>query len=123
LHDHVRFLGFRSDVANVLAAADIFVFPSLYEGLGGSLIEAMAMKLPVVASDIPAIREVVEDGRSGYLAPPGNVSALAGAIQALLSDPERVHGFGERAREICEDRFAVERSAGQMVSLYQSLVL
>jgi glycosyltransferase involved in cell wall biosynthesis len=70
--DRVQFLGHRSDVADLMVAADVFVFPSLWEGLGGVLIEALALEVPIVSSDLDATREVLGGkGTSGLLVPPG----------------------------------------------------
>ena len=87
LESRVRFLGHRSDVGDLLAAADVFVFPSLYEGLGGAILEAMARGLPIVASDIPALREAT-DPNGARLVPRGSATALAEAIDELLADPQ-----------------------------------
>jgi glycosyltransferase involved in cell wall biosynthesis len=87
--DRVQFLGHRADVGDLMVAADVFVFPSLWEGLGGVLIEALALEVPIVSSDLAATREVVgEDGSSGILVPPGDVNALASTLADLLGDPE-----------------------------------
>jgi glycosyltransferase involved in cell wall biosynthesis len=118
LNGEVRFLGHRDDAPEVLAAADVFVFPSLYEGLGGALIEAMALGLPIVASDLPAIREVVEADRNALLVPPGSSPALAAAVGALISDPERRRTMGERGRQIFQERFTLERSTSSMLELF-----
>jgi len=119
LNGRARFLGHRDDVPEVLAAADLFVFPSLYEGLGGALIEAMALGLPIVASDLPAIREVVEDGRNAVLVPPGSPAALSAAVADLAEDRDRCRRMGERGREIFLERFTLERSASRMVELFE----
>jgi glycosyltransferase involved in cell wall biosynthesis len=121
LGDRVRFLGHRADVPDLLAASDLFVFPSHFEGLGGAVIEAMALGLPVVASDIPALREVVEGGRCGELVPAGSPDALARAIQALLESPERRAAYGARGRERFHERFEIGRSAERMVEMYRGL--
>ena len=122
LGDRFRRLGHRDDAPELLAAADVFVFPSLFEGLGGSLIEAMALSLPIVASDIPAIREVVEDGRNATLVAPRSGEAIASAVSALLdSDPLR-SAYGRRSRTIFEERFTLERSTAGMADLYRRLV-
>lgn len=122
LEGRVRFLGHVDDVADVLAAADVFVFPSLFEGLGGSLIEAMALGLPIVASDLPAVREVLEDGANAALVPPADAGALAGAIAGLLGDRARAARFGRRSRELFEERYTLEASTEQMASLYHRIV-
>lgn len=119
LNGLARFLGHRSDVPELLAAADLFVFPSLYEGLGGALIEAMALGLPIVASDLPAIREVVEDGANAVLVPAGSPSDLEEAIATIAGDPGRRRRMGERSRQIFLERFTLERSARLMVELFE----
>jgi glycosyltransferase involved in cell wall biosynthesis len=118
LSDRVTVLGHRDDVPDVLAASDVFVFPSLYEGLGGALLEAMALGLPIVASDLPAIREVVAPGANAELVPAGSSDALSGSLSALVADPERRSAMGARSREIFEERFTLERSAGRMLELF-----
>lgn len=121
VRDRVHLLGHRSDVPDLLAAADLFVFPSLYEGLGGALIEAMALGLPIVASDLPAIREVVEERGNALLVPPAAPSGLARALAALLGDPIMARRFGARSREIFESRFTLERSVHAMIALYEKI--
>jgi glycosyltransferase involved in cell wall biosynthesis len=119
LNGCANLLGHRDDVPDILAAADLFVFPSLYEGLGGALIEAMALGLPIVASDLPAIREVVEDGRNAVLVPAGSPRALSDAITDLAADQLRRHRMAERSRAIFLDRFTLERSSRRMVELFE----
>jgi glycosyltransferase involved in cell wall biosynthesis len=118
----VRFLGHRKDVPEVLAAGDVFVFPSLYEGFGGALLEAMALGLPIVASDIPAVREVVDDGANAILVPPGDAPALASAIDGLLDDTGRRQAFGARGRTMFCERFVLDRVAEQMLAFYAATV-
>jgi glycosyltransferase involved in cell wall biosynthesis len=122
LRDAVRFLGHRDDVPDLLAASDVFAFPSRYEGLGGSVIEAMALGLPIVASDIPAVREIVEEGRNAVLVPPGDSASLASALDGILRDPSRRRAFGARGRTIFEERFTLERSTARMIALYERLI-
>ena len=121
LAGRVRFLGHRNDVPDLLAASDVFAFPSLFEGLGGSVLEAMALGLPVVATDLPAVREVVEEGRNALLVHAGSSTALAEAIDRLLDDRRMAVAFGRRSREIFLDRFTSERSANAMIGLYRRL--
>jgi glycosyltransferase involved in cell wall biosynthesis len=128
LHDklglvgRVRFLGHRPDVPELLAAADAFVFPSLYEGLGGAVIEAMALGLPVIASNLPALREVVDDGLSGLLVAPCSAHAIVDAVTTVLGTPHQGRAMGRRGRAIFEERFTLERSALRMLALYRSIV-
>jgi len=121
LADRVRFLGHRDDVGDLQAAADVFAFPSVYEGLGGSVLEAMAMRTPIVVSDAPALVEVVEGGRGGLVVPVGDSSALATSIARLLDEPETASALADKAHEIFLDRFTLERSAERMVQLYRRL--
>jgi glycosyltransferase involved in cell wall biosynthesis len=122
LRGRVKFLGYRDDLPDVLAAADLFLFPSLFEGLGGALIEAMAMGLPVVGSDLAAIREVVEVGRSALLVPPRDPGAMADAIDHLLSHPKLLAEFGARGMSIFQERFTLASSTALMLELYRDLV-
>lgn len=121
LGERLRFLGHRSDVPELLAAADVFVFPSLYEGLGGALIEAMALELPVVASNIPALTEVVDDGVTGIVTEPGDAEGLASSVRRLLDDQALRTRLGTAARKRFDERFSLERSAARMVELYRSI--
>lgn len=121
LSERVRFLGHRDDVPDILAAADLFVFPTLYEGLPGAVIEAIALGLPIAASDIPPVREVVEEGRNATLVPAASASELAMAIHELLSDRNKARAYGKRSREIFEARFTLERSVSRMIELYREV--
>ncbi len=118
----VRFLGHRDDAPDVLCAADVFAFPSLFEGLGGSLIEAMALGLPIVASDLPAIREVVEPKGNATLVPAESAQHLAEALASLLDDPATAASYAARSREIFEDRFTLARSTERMAALYGAVL-
>jgi glycosyltransferase involved in cell wall biosynthesis len=117
LDGRVRYLGLRTDVADVLAAADLFVHPSLYEGFPGALLEAMALGLPVVASDIAPIREAVIADHTALLVPAKSPSALAAAILSLLDDPDRAAELGALGRRVFLDRYTIERSTARMVTL------
>lgn len=120
--DRIDFLGFRDDVGDLLAAADVFAFPSYYEGLGGSVLEAMAMSVPIVVTDVPALVDVVEGGRGGLIVPVGDAPALANALATLLDDRFAAEGTAERALAIFLDRFTMERSVDGMVEMYRRVV-
>jgi glycosyltransferase involved in cell wall biosynthesis len=122
LERHVLLLGHRDDVPDVLAASDLFVFPSLYEGLPGAVIEAMALGLPIVASDIEPVRELVEDGRNALLVSAGAPDELAAAIERMLADPHVACCFGRRGRFIFEERFTLGASVAREVELYYNVV-
>lgn len=117
LGHRIRRLGHRPDVPEVLAAADLFVFPSVYEGLGGALIEAMALGLPIVASDLAALGEVVRPGENADMVPATDADALAGAITALLDDEERRVAYGIRSRELFEEGFDADKAADAVVAM------
>lgn len=121
VRDRVRLLGQRDDLPDVLAAADLFVCTSRFEGIPGAMIEAMAMALPVVSTDIPPAFEVVEPGVSAELFPIGDVETLARHIDALLDDGERRHQMGRRGRRIFCERFTLEHSAARMAELYRQV--
>ena len=104
-----------------MAASDLFAFPSLFEGLGGSVLEAMALGLPIVASDLPAVREIVEEGENALLVPVEDQDELAGAIDRILQDPSLARAFGQRSREIFLERFTSTRSTEAMIDLYRHL--
>lgn len=121
LGDRVRLLGHRNDLPEILAAADLFAFPSLYEGLPGAVIEAMALGLPVIGSDIGPVREVVDAGGSAELVPTASPRRLAAAIDGMLTDRRRAAALGRRGREIFEERFTLERSVQKTLDLYRRL--
>ncbi len=101
----VDFLGFRADTDNVIAQSDIAVLPSYHEGLPLFLLEAMSCGLPVVATDVVGCRSVVKHEVNGLLVPAKNVSALADAIQRLVSDPELRTKLGAAGRRMAIERF------------------
>ena len=119
--DRVTFLGERSDVPELLEACDVFVLPSLYEGLPLSILEAMAAGRPVVATDIPGTRQAVHDGRTGLLVPPGDDAALATAITRVLDDPALGVTLARGGRELVEERHASDAGARRVAAIYEEL--
>ncbi len=114
----VEFLGFRSDVPDLLCAADLFVSASRWEGSPGSVLEAMALEAPIVATDIPAVREVLGEGDAGVLARPDDAAALARAMALALDDPKTPARAAEaRARFV--DQFTIDRIADRMIAFYE----
>ena len=96
LAEAVHFLGQRQDVPDLLNAMDIFVLPSYSEGVSLALLEAMAAGLPVIATAVGGLPEVVEDGVTGLLIPPRDAEALAGALERLLADPAWARKLGDQ---------------------------
>jgi glycosyltransferase involved in cell wall biosynthesis len=120
--ERAQILGQRDDVPELLAAADVFAFPSLWEGFSGSVLEAMALGLPVVAGDIPPLREAVQEGVTGTFVPVGQPQDLAAALTALLNHPEHGHALGAAGRSAFMKLHTVERSAERMRDLYAELL-
>ncbi len=120
LNKSVVFLGNKSNVADYLMASDIFVMPSLWEGLPISLLEAMACGLPVVATNVGGVPEVVADNESGFLVPAKDSEALADKISVLLSmsDTER-REFGAHGRKIILNKFSLKNTVQSYVDLYR----
>lgn len=121
LSDVVRFTGQRADVARLLGAFDIFVLPSLREALPIAIIEAMAVRLPVVAARIGGIPEVVEDGLTGCLVPPGDEAALAAVLERLVADPAWAARLGAAGQARVQARFTVEQMVRRVEHLYDEL--
>jgi glycosyltransferase involved in cell wall biosynthesis len=121
LTTHVRLLGYRNDVYELLQICTLFVMPSLWEGLGVVLLEAGACRVPVVATNVGGIPEVIEHSANGLLVPPKDEYALAEAIIQLLDNPEQRHTMAERGRRIVENQYSSAALAERMESLYESL--
>jgi glycosyltransferase involved in cell wall biosynthesis len=122
LANRVRLAGFVSDVPKFMTQLTLFVLPSRSEGLGLVLIEAMAAGLPVVATDVGGIPEVVVHGETGLLVPPEDAGALATAIRQVLADPALAARMGEAGRIRAATYFSAERMAEQTVALYRELL-
>lgn len=122
LENAVVFLGHTESVGDVLAAADIFVLPSIYEGLPGVVIEAMALGLPVVASDLPQVREVVQENHNALLAAVGSRAEIASAVDRLLSDVSLRRDFGAANQKDFHSRFTIDRFVDKLVALYSSVI-
>jgi glycosyltransferase involved in cell wall biosynthesis len=115
----VRFLGARTDVSDCLAGMDIYVQPSLNEGMGRALIEAMAAGRPVVASRVGGIPAVVEDRKTGLLVPPNDPEALARALDELLRKPDWAKELGAAARAAIGERFSETAMVRAIESVYE----
>jgi glycosyltransferase involved in cell wall biosynthesis len=122
LRDHLRLLGRRSDMPEVLSAFDVFVLSSHDEGMSNAILEAMAMEKPVVATDVGGTGEVVRQGVTGLLVPAKEPVPLAGAIAEVLSAPERARRMGRQGRESVQERFSARAMVRQMESLYVTLL-
>jgi glycosyltransferase involved in cell wall biosynthesis len=121
LDGRVTFAGRVEDVEDFLRASDVFAFPSVFEALGLSLIEAAACGLPAVGARTGGIVDVIEEGRTGLLVPPGDADALLAALQGLVDDPARRLRFGEDARHRACARFDVRDSVARYAALFREL--
>ena len=116
----LRMLGWRRDIPELLKAFDVFLLTSLWEGLPRSLVEALLSGVPAVASCVDGIGEVVQEGRNGFLAPPGNTTAMATAVVRLLRDEPLRQAMGKQAR--CSvDHFSVQKMLKDYSDLYESI--
>lgn len=122
LTERVSFLGWRKDLDSLLADWDAFVVPSLRESLPTALLEAMAAGLPVVASNVGGIPEAVDDGGTGWLAPPGDVEALTQRLRQIAENPEQAHAVGMAARKEVEERFGDARMAAEISAVYDEVL-
>jgi glycosyltransferase involved in cell wall biosynthesis len=118
LDGKIHFSPFRQDVPDVLAAADIYALPSLWEGLPIGLLEAMAMRKAVIGTNVDGTREVLCDGENGLVVEPGDVSALAAAILRLAGDKELRESMGARAEETVRDRFNAAVMTKEIENIY-----
>jgi glycosyltransferase involved in cell wall biosynthesis len=119
--DRVTFAGFQREVWPYLAIMEVFVLPSLKEGLSLSALEAMALGKPVVASRVGGTPEVVEDGETGMLVPPSDASALAEALASLVRSPEAMERMGRAGRQRVAERFGAERMASEIEEVYREV--
>jgi L-malate glycosyltransferase len=122
IHDHVLFTGVRADVTDLLPAADLFVLSSLSEGISVTLLEAMAVGLPIVATEVGGNPEVVEHDVTGLLSPRSDFRALAENLTALLQDPARRKAFGDAGRARLLERFTQDRMHRGYINLYAKLL-
>jgi glycosyltransferase involved in cell wall biosynthesis len=122
LAGRIHFLGARRDLGNILGAIDMFVMPSLWEGLPLSMVLAMGGGLPVIATRVAGIPEVVQDGETGLLVPPADPQQLGGALTKLVHDPALRARLGAAARARVLPRFGVDGYLASVTALYDRLL-
>jgi glycosyltransferase involved in cell wall biosynthesis len=122
LNEHVIFTGSRRDVPTLLAAMDIFVLPSLWEGLPNALLEAMAYGKSIIATDIPPVREAINSKKEGILVPARNSSAIASSIEFLLVNKTFAVIFGNNAQERAYSDFNITTTVDKYTNLYEDIL-
>jgi glycosyltransferase involved in cell wall biosynthesis len=122
LDGSVSFLGYRDDIAALVAASDVVALASRQEGFGRALVEAMVGGVPVVGTDVVGIRDVIRDGETGLLVPPGDADALAAALLRLLRDGALRASLAERARCYAEEHFDERDAARRIAAVYRELL-
>ena len=119
---HIHFLGNRKDIPELLAASELFVLPSLWEGLSMALLEAMAAGKPIVATAVSGTTQVMLPGATGLIVPPHDSQALAEAIIQLLSDPAQAQAMGQAAKRHVEAHYSAQKQADEYLALYYHLL-
>ncbi|MBI3820357.1 MAG: glycosyltransferase [Planctomycetes bacterium] len=122
LNERALFLGIRRDVPRILAASDLFTMSSLWEGLGLVFLEAMAARLPVVATNVSAVPEVVPHGRCGLLVPPNDADVMARAFVNIAKRPDRGRSMGDAGRVWVRERFGIDRMVDETLAILESVV-
>lgn len=122
LSANVHFLGVRDDVPDLLAAADLFVLPSLWEGLSVALLEAMAAGKPIVATAVSGTVQAMSHGQTGLVVPPCDSQALADAIVQLLSNPVQAQAMGQAAKQHVAMNYSAQKQADEHLALYRQLL-
>ena len=122
IRDCVHFLGRRDDVPDLMPHFDVLLSTSAYEGQSNAILEAMAAGVPVVATDIPGTRDLVIDGRTGFLVPLGNRAQMARCVHRLLERPDLARQLGQAGRERVQREFTVAGMVARYVELYRELL-
>jgi glycosyltransferase involved in cell wall biosynthesis len=121
LEDTVRFLGTRRDVPLILRGLDLYVQPSLWEGIPLTLLEAMGAGVPAISTRVGRAPEVIEDGENGRLVPPGDAAALAAAILEAYQHPEWRRQWAERGERTIGEKYSLDHMLRQFADIYLEL--
>jgi glycosyltransferase involved in cell wall biosynthesis len=121
LEDRIIFLGYREDIADLLASCDLFVLPSLFEGFPLAILEAMAAGKPVITTAIDGNDEAIVEGETGLLVPPANPAALSEAIRSLLANPNRARALAMHGKARVQRHFSAQTSTAKVTQIYDEL--
>jgi glycosyltransferase involved in cell wall biosynthesis len=121
LEDHVRFTGWRRDALDIVAAMDLVIHPSLAEGFGRAVLESMALGRPVIASRVGGLREIIEDGKNGFLVEPGDVDAIARRWRELLASPELRERLGREARRTVFADYLIDDKVTRLAGIWAEM--
>lgn len=122
LSSHIQMLGTRRDIPELLSTAEMFIFPTRYEGLPGSVIEAMLASCPVIGSDIAMLRDLIDHGCNGILVPMDDPNELSRSVTRMLRQPEQARVMASKAREKAVQQFNIDRVVTLMEQLYTQLL-
>ena len=122
IRDRVIFLGHRNDIPALLNACDLFVLPSLLEGLSLSVMEAMAASIPVIATDIDGMNEIITNGENGFLVPPADARALAEKINLVLSNPSIAQITTLRGKKKVHNEYSAKKMADGVTRIYEEII-
>lgn len=122
IRDHVVFTGRMFNPIPAVAGADLFVCPAYHHGISNAIIEACALGVPVVATNVGQTREIVHNGKNGYLVPPKNISELVKNIIKMVDSPKKRSKFGAYSKQLVRDKFNIEDTARKYAELYKNLL-
>jgi glycosyltransferase involved in cell wall biosynthesis len=122
IENQVRFLGYRDDIADILATLDVLVISSLSEGLSLSMLEGMASGRAIIATNVGGIPEIITDGKTGILVPPEDSESIAQAVLRLESDRALREDLGRNARRECLNNYMIPKTVEQFSNLYRNLL-
>jgi glycosyltransferase involved in cell wall biosynthesis len=122
LDQNVIFTGFRADVGAFLNILSLLAVPSIEEGLNSSILDALALEIPVVATDAGGISEIITHAETGILVPPGNADALTSAILHVLASPEQAKSMARRGSQQVRVLFSAQSMVEKNIAVYQNLL-
>lgn len=121
LSEHIRFMGHQDNILEIMALFDILICCSHSEGLGLVVAEAMALKIPVIATDVGGLPEIVVDGKTGFVVPKGDVSSIAKSAKKLLDNKELRISMGREGLAVCKQNFLVDTAIKKLIDIYAQI--